>query len=168
MAGGMHGTARGRRSGRARRAPMSEINVTPMVDVMLVLLVIFMVTAPLLSAGVPINLPDSRAHPLDQQPRQVTITLTRDGGAYLDQARLAPGELAERISALPPGPDGKPPLILLRADKGLDYGSVVAVMGELTRAGVTAISLVTGTGVAPPAGAGAAQAAVTPGSAARQ
>jgi len=145
MAGGLNrAQASGRRRGRVRRAPMAEINVTPMVDVMLVLLVIFMVTAPLLKAGIPIDLPGSHAKPLDQSPRQVTISLTRDGGAYLDDAALAPGELADRITALPPGADGQPPLVTLRADKALDYGAVVAVMGDLNRAGITRISLVTG------------------------
>ncbi|MDE2405476.1 MAG: biopolymer transporter ExbD [Sphingomonadales bacterium] len=122
---------------------MADINVTPLVDVMLVLLVIFMVTAPLLKAGVPIDLPDSRARPLDQTPKQVTVTMDRDGKVFLDDAELAPGELADRIAALPPGADGKPPLVVLRADRSLDYGRVVGLMGELNRGGVTAISLVT-------------------------
>ena len=140
------GLAPGRGRRRRRRAPMSDINVTPLVDVMLVLLVIFMVTAPLLRAGIPIALPDSRAKPIEQQPRQVVLTLTREGDVYLDDAKLAPGELADRVAALPPGPDGKSPLITLRADKGLDYGHVVGVMGELNHAGITRISLVTGVG----------------------
>jgi biopolymer transport protein TolR len=122
---------------------MAEINVTPLVDVMLVLLVIFMVTAPLLKAGIPINLPDSRAAPLDQTPKQVTVTMDKAGKVYLDDAELAPGELADRVAALPPGADGKPPLVVLRADRGLDYGRVIGLMGELNRARVTAISLVT-------------------------
>ena len=154
MAGGLHNSGRGRR-GRVRRAPMAEINVTPMVDVMLVLLVIFMVTAPLLKAGIPLTLPDSHAHPLDQQPHAVTISLTRDGRAFLDDAELPREELAHRVAALntmgPPGADGQPVLVTLRADKGLDYGSVVAVMGDLNRAGISHISLVTGSGGAPAA-----------------
>ena len=143
MAGGINPQGRGRKRG-SRRAPMAEINVTPMVDVMLVLLVIFMVTAPLLKAGIPITLPDSHAKPLDSQPKQVTITLARDGKTYLDEAELAPGELADRIAALPAGTDGQPPLVTLRADKALDYGAVVAVRGDLNHAGITRISLVTG------------------------
>jgi len=155
MAGPAQGRGRlGTRHRRGRRssalAPMSEINVTPMVDVMLVLLVIFMVTAPLLSAGVPIELPPSHAKPLTQAPKQVTVTMTRAGVVFLDHASLAPGEIARRIAAMPPSADGKPPLVLLRADRGLDYGSVVNVMGELNRAGITAISLVTGSEVARP------------------
>ncbi len=147
MAFGLHRTSR-RRSGRT---PMAEINVTPLVDVMLVLLVIFMVTAPLLTAGVPIDLPDSRAKPLAETPEQVTLTLERDGSLYIGDVPVAPGEMAARLAALPPGPGGKLPLVTLRADKALDYGRVIAVMGELNRAGFTAISLVTGvTATEPP------------------
>ena len=150
MAMGLHRFTRGGRRRGGARAPMADINVTPLVDVMLVLLVIFMVTAPLLKAGVPLDLPDSRARPLDQTPRQVTISMDHAGKVFLDDAELAPGELADRVSALPPGPDGKPPLIVLRADRSLDYGRVVGLMGELNHAGITAISLVTLAGQAAP------------------
>ncbi len=139
---------RGRSRG-GRRAPMAEINVTPLVDVMLVLLIIFMVTAPLLKAGVPVQLPESRAKALAEERHQVTISMARDGMVYLDEAPLAPGELADRLAGIPRGPDGKPPLVTLRADKGLDYGAVMAVMGELNRAGFNSISLVTSAGAAP-------------------
>ena len=124
---------------------MAEINVTPLVDVMLVLLIIFMVTAPLLVSAVPIDLPDSRAKPLDQQPDQVTVSIDPDGQIYLDRDKLAPGELADRLAALVLNGQvrDKPPLVTLRADKALDYGRVMAVMGELNAAGVTRISLVT-------------------------
>ena len=133
-----------RRSRRRRSGGLqSEINVTPLVDVMLVLLIIFMVTAPLLKAGIPIQLPDSRAKPLDQPPHPVTITMAADGAIYLDDQPLAPGELADRVAALPKGGDGSAPQVTLRADKALDYGRVVGVMGELNHAGITAISLVT-------------------------
>jgi biopolymer transport protein TolR len=141
-----------RRGGRRRgaRAPMAEINVTPLVDVMMVLLVIFMVTAPLLKAGIAIDLPDSRAKPLDQQPHSVTITMDRAGATYIDDAPLAPGEMADRIASLAKGPDGQAPLVTLRADKALDYGRVIGLMGELNRAGITSISLVTTAGVRAP------------------
>ena len=128
---------------RRGRAPMAEINVTPLVDVMLVLLIIFMVTAPLLNAGVPIDLPDSNAKPLVQEQEQVNLAMSRDGRLYIDEAELAPGELAARLAALPRDAEGKPPLVTLRADKSLDYGAVMAVMGELNRAGFSSISLVT-------------------------
>ncbi len=133
----------GGRGRRRARVPVSEINVTPLVDVMLVLLIIFMVTAPLLNAGVPVNLPDSRAKALDQEPQQINLTLSRDGRLYLDQTEIERAALPDRLASIPPGADGKPPLVTLRADKSLDYGEVIAVMGELNRAGFNAISLVT-------------------------
>ena len=140
----MSGPPSGRR-GR-NRAPMADINVTPLVDVMLVLLIIFMVTAPLLNAGVPIDLPDSNAAPLAQEQQQVNLSMSRDGRLYIEETELAPGELSARLAALPRGAEGKPPLVTLRADKSLDYGAVMAVMGELNRAGFNSISLVTVTG----------------------
>ncbi|AIT80993.1 MULTISPECIES: biopolymer transporter ExbD [Novosphingobium] len=145
MAMGLSGGAgRGRRRGRGTRAPMAEINVTPLVDVMLVLLIIFMVTAPLLKAAVPIELPDSRAKAMSEEAAQITLSIKRDGVIYFEEEALAPGELAERLAAVTPGPDGKKPLVTLRADKALDYGTVMGVMGELNHAGFTSISLVTG------------------------
>ncbi len=140
VSSGGGGARRGRR-GRGAGGPMSEINVTPLVDVMLVLLIIFMVTAPLLTAAVPIDLPDSKARPLDQQQDQVTVSIDATGKTWLDDAELAPGELGDRIAALVKG--GKPPLVTLRADRNLDYGRVMAAMGELNAAGITSISLVT-------------------------
>ncbi|MGZ3266139.1 MAG: ExbD/TolR family protein [Croceibacterium sp.] len=135
-------TSSSRRRGRSRRrAAMAEINVTPLVDVMLVLLIIFMVTAPLLTSGVPIQLPDSRANPLDQEPDQVTISLDREGVVYIDKDRVPSGGLADRLAVLHHG--GKAPLVTLRADRGIDYGRVMAVMGELNHAGFNSISLVT-------------------------
>ena len=148
MAMGLH---RQVRRGRGRRAPMAEINVTPLVDVMLVLLVIFMVTAPLLKAGVPVELPDSRAKALAEAAHPVTLTMRRDGTVYLDDAPVAPGQLAARLEALPRGADAKPPPVTLRADRALDYGRVVAVMGELNHAGISAITLLTGAASADPA-----------------
>ncbi|MGB7654198.1 MAG: biopolymer transporter ExbD [Novosphingobium sp.] len=139
-----------RKRSRRGRAPMSEINVTPLVDVMLVLLIIFMVTAPLLNAGVPVDLPDSNAKPLDQTPQAITLTVTGDGLVYLDQKPVDPGTLGARLAALPRGADGKPPLVTLRADKGLEYGVVMGVMGELNHAGFNAISLVTNSSVSAP------------------
>lgn len=123
---------------------MAEINVTPLVDVMLVLLIIFMVTAPLMKAAVPIDLPDSRANATSEENDQITISVKRDGTVYYETEALAPGELAERLAAVPAGPDGKKPQVTLRADKALDYGRVMEVMGELNHAGFTSIALVTG------------------------
>ena len=139
-----------RRRARRGRAPMAEINVTPLVDVMLVLLIIFMVTAPLMSAGVPINLPSSNAKPLDQTPSQIELSSATDGTIYLDKAVAAPGTLGDLLQKVPRGADGKPPLVTLRADKTLEYGRVMGVMGELNHAGFNAISLVTDRSVSAP------------------
>ena len=135
---------------RRGRTPMADINVTPLVDVMLVLLIIFMVTAPLLSAGVPVDLPDSNAKPLNQNPSEISLSITNDGVIYLGETALAPGGLAQTLAQVPPGPDGKPPQVTLRADRRLEYGMVMGVMGELNRAGFTAISLVTSGSVPSP------------------
>jgi biopolymer transport protein TolR len=147
MAMGLHGSSRGR-SRSTRRAPMAEINVTPLVDVMLVLLIIFMVTAPLLASGVPVELPDSRANALDQQPDQVIISVDRDGFIYIDDGLVEEGGFATALGRLDRG--GEPPLVTLRADRSLDYGRVMAVMGELNRAGFKSISLVTNGSVEAP------------------
>ena len=148
------GGGRGRRRRRSRR-PMSEINVTPFVDVMLVLLIIFMVTAPLLTAGVPIQLPDSRAESLPQEAQQVAISIDADGYVYIDDNQVAPGELPQALETIPRSGDG--PDVTLRADRALDYGRVMAVMGELNRAGLNRISLVTNGGqVSSPVNAGSA------------
>lgn len=148
----------GKRTRRRGRAPMAEINVTPLVDVMLVLLVIFMVTAPLLSAGVPVELPDSSADALAQTPNPVNLTITPDGRIFIDQSEVEEGTLGERLAALPRGADGKPPQVTLRADKALDYGRVMAVMGELNHAGFNSISLVTNAAAPAPVSAGSAAA----------
>ncbi len=150
MAMGIHGRtggrAGGRRGGASRRAPMADINVTPLVDVMLVLLIIFMVTAPLLATGVPIDLPDSRAKPLDQaQEPPVQISLNADGALFIDDAEVTMASLPaalDRVAAAKAA-DGTVRTIMLRADRGLDYGRVMRVMGELNNAGLTRVSLVT-------------------------
>ena len=148
MAMGLHASSRGRGRSR-RRAPMAEINVTPLVDVMLVLLIIFMVTAPMLASGVPVELPDSRANALDQQPDQVTISVDRDGFIYIDDGLVEEGHFGEALARVRCG-RAQSPLITLRADRSLDYGRVMAVMGELNRAGCNSISLVTQGSVAAP------------------
>ena len=147
MAMGLHRA--GARGGHRSRAPMAEINVTPLVDVMLVLLIIFMVTAPLLTAGVPVELPDSRANPLDQTPEQVTISIDREGYIFIDQERVPVGGLPEALDGLAAG-GGERPQVTLRADRALDYGRVMAVMGELNRGGFNSISLVTNGSVRAP------------------
>ena len=142
-----------RRGGRrgSRRAPMSEINVTPFVDVMLVLLIIFMVTAPLLTSGVPVQLPESRAAALPTEQDPITLAIGATGTIYLDNDPLEAGELPERLAAIRPNSDGTLPAITLRGDRAIDYGRVMAVMGELNRAGFNSIALVTNAAATPPA-----------------
>ncbi|MEO6218679.1 MAG: protein TolR [Sphingomonas bacterium] len=138
--------------GRGRRAPMADINVTPLVDVMLVLLIIFMVTAPLLTAGVPVNLPDSRAKALDQDQQPVQISIEAGGKIFVDKDEVTEAILPDVLQQIASkagvgaatGPDGaKAPQVFLRADKSLDYGRVMRVMGELNRAGLNRVALVT-------------------------
>jgi biopolymer transport protein TolR len=129
---------------------MSEINVTPLVDVMLVLLIIFMVTVTLPAVGVPLELPESRANPVEEAPDQVTISIDASGTIFIENDAVAQGQLPAALAAIDRGGDGGQPLIVLRGDKSLDYGRVMQVMGELGRAGFTSISLVTSGSVTPP------------------
>ena len=145
MAMGVLASARGR---NRRRAPMAEINVTPLVDVMLVLLIIFMVTAPLLNAGVDIDLPDSRANPVDAQPEAITVNIDEGGNVYLGETLVPDADLPNALAELPRG-DGGGPDITLRADRTLDYGRVMAVMGELNAAGLNRVSMITNASGAP-------------------
>jgi biopolymer transport protein TolR len=138
------GPAGGGRRGRSRRsAPMAEINVTPLVDVMLVLLIIFMVTAPLLVAGVPVNLPQSKAGALDQDQKPIQVSLDTQGRVFLDDEQVALTALPDRLAARKAAAKTESPQVFLRADRGLDYGRVMMVMGELSHAGLTKVALVT-------------------------
>ncbi|AUW59512.1 protein TolR [Sphingobium sp. SCG-1] len=137
----MSGPPSTRRGGR--RAPMADINVTPLVDVMLVLLIIFMVTAPLLVTGVPVNLPDSKAKGLDQDQKPTLVSLDRNGGLFVDDTEISMGDLPGRLAEIRAANAGmEPPQIFLRADTALDYGRVMDVMGELSAAGLNKVALV--------------------------
>ena len=128
---------------RGRRSPMAEINVTPMVDVMLVLLIIFMVTAPLLTTGVQVDLPQSKAAALDQNNEPVAISIDRSGAIFVDDTPVpveALGARLQQVAAASREQGG--PRIFLRADHGLDYGRVMQVMGEINRAGLHKVALV--------------------------
>lgn len=150
MAMGTASSSGRRRGRRTRRAAMAEINVTPLVDVMLVLLIIFMVTVTLPAVGVPIELPDSRANAVEETPDQVTISVDAQGGIFIEDEAVAVGGLPGALAALGRDGSGELPTIVLRGDKSLDYGRVMAVMGELGRAGFTSISLVTDSSVSAP------------------
>ena len=123
---------------------MAEINVTPLVDVMLVLLIIFMVTAPLLVTGVPVELPESRANALDQKDEPVEIAIDKEGATFVDGTEVPPSELPARLEELAASqnPDN-PRQIMLRGDTTISYGQMMRVMGELNRAGLNSVSLVT-------------------------
>ena len=137
------GGRRGRRRGSS--TAMSEINVTPFVDVMLVLLIIFMVAAPMLTVGVPIELPRSAAGALPaEQQEPLTVTLRADGGLALQTTEIAPDELIPRLQAIAAERSGD--RIFLRADGAIAYARVVEVMGALNAAGFSNIGLVTETG----------------------
>ncbi|MGF1501169.1 MAG: protein TolR [Paracoccaceae bacterium] len=152
MAGGMSPRETAGRPGarlaRARRTarPLSEINVTPFVDVMLVLLVIFMVTAPLLTVGVPLELPETEARPLPTaQEEPLVVTLDGAGQVFIQETPVAPETLVPRLAAiLEARAAGRSEQVYLRADRTLGYGRVMEVMGRLNAAGVTRIALVTG------------------------
>ena len=137
------GSSRRRRRGKSRGV-MSEINVTPLVDVMLVLLIIFMVTAPLLNNGVPIELPESAANPLPSDAKPVEVSIDTRGIVYIGEEPISDADLRVRFMELAelqrePGAEG----INLRGDTGLQYGRMMQVMGEMNAAGITKIGLVT-------------------------
>ncbi len=128
---------------RSRRAPMAEINVTPMFDVMLVLLIIFMVTAPLLVAGVPVDLPESKAKALDQEVKPIQISMEGGGAVFIDDIAVPQGELGARLAQIAStSAEEGGPRIFLRADRGLPYGRVMEVMGELNAAGLRKVAMV--------------------------
>jgi biopolymer transport protein TolR len=128
--------------GKRRRSPaMSEINVTPFVDVMLVLLIVFMVTAPLLTVGVPVDLPKTRAPALGQDKEPLSITVAKDGKIYLQKDVVSPDTLVAKLQAV--SQNGYDQRIFVRGDKTVAYDRVMVVMGLLASAGFTHIGLVT-------------------------
>ncbi len=149
MAGGViQGTSSGGRRGRRRKSrtkPMSEINVTPFVDVMLVLLIIFMVAAPLLTVGVPVELPKTAANALPQEEEEpLTITVQADGVLSIQNTEISAEDLVPRLKAIAAERDGDK--VFLRADGAVPYEQVVQVMGALNAGGFANIGLVTDTG----------------------
>jgi biopolymer transport protein TolR len=139
MAGALQSRERSHR--RTRRRPMAEINVTPFVDVRLVLLIVFMVTAPLLTAGVPVDLPKTRAQALGQDREPLSVSVKRDGSIYLQNTPVGEQELVAKLTAI--SANGYDQRIYVRGDKAVDYGRVMEVMGLLSAAGFTHIGLVT-------------------------
>ena len=122
---------------------MAEINVTPMVDVMLVLLIIFMVSAPLLTVGVPIDLPQTQAKTLDQDKEPLTVSVNVKGEVYLQNAEVPLEELVAKLKAVTEARNGMDERIYVRGDRQVDYGTVMKVMGRLSSAGFRRVALVT-------------------------
>jgi biopolymer transport protein TolR len=120
---------------------MSEINVTPFVDVMLVLLIVFMVSAPLLTAGVPVDLPDANAKPLAVEKQPITITVDSAGKVFLGEDATSVDQLVPKITAL--AKDGLDERIYVRGDRAVNYGTVMQVMGTISNAGFKHVGLVT-------------------------
>jgi biopolymer transport protein TolR len=140
----MEHAGRGRRRRRGRRGALAEINVTPMVDVMLVLLIIFMVSAPLLTVGVPLELPKTEAGALEEQEEPLTVSVQADGRVYIQETETPFAELATRMQAIAGTGPAKP--IYVRADGQAPYELVAQVMARLSGAGFSSISLITDTG----------------------
>src|SRR5215470_12105255 len=137
LTGNGHGTGNGK---RGAYKPMSEINVTPLVDVMLVLLVVFMVTAPLLTVGVPVDLPQTQAAPINEPKEPLVISINSEGKIYLQETTVEADQLVPRLPAIP---NNNPTTsIYVRGDRAVNYGRVLEVMGLVSGAGFTKVALV--------------------------
>jgi biopolymer transport protein TolR len=144
MAMNMAGSASGGgRRGRRRANVMAEINVTPMVDVMLVLLIIFMVSAPLLTVGVPLDLPQTQAKSLEQDKTPLQLSVDVKGKVFINDTEVAMADLVPKLKAITDARGGMDERIFMRADKKADYGTVAKVMGQLSGAGFKRLALVT-------------------------
>ncbi|TYC52042.1 protein TolR [Rhodobacterales bacterium] len=139
VSSGQSGGRRGRR--RRRHAPMSEINVTPMVDVMLVLLIIFMVAAPLLTVGVPIDLPETQAKALEGDKEPITISVNSAGEIFIQDTPIAIDEVVPKLEAI--AANGYEERIYVRGDQDADYGTMMKLMGRINAAGFKRLGLVT-------------------------
>lgn len=134
----------GGRFGRQRRRPMSDINVTPFVDVMLVLLIIFMVTAPLLTVGVEVNLPETRAGAIAGEDEPLAISITESGEIFLQDTAVPLDTLVPRLAAITGA--NRDLRIFVRGDAGINYGRIMEVMGTINRAGYRKVALITRSG----------------------
>ena len=135
-----HNSFRTRRQRRGRSPPMSEINVTPFVDVMLVLLIVFMVAAPLLASGVPVDLPEAQAKPLEIESEPITVTVDQDGRVFLADSEVAIEDIVIRLNDVVT--EGLDERIYVRGDRSASYGAIMRVMGVINGAGYRRIGLV--------------------------
>ena len=139
---GMNMPQKGRSGGRGyRRQQFTDINVTPFVDVMLVLLVIFMITAPMLTAGVSVDLPDSRAPSVPGTDEPLSVTITKNGDIYIQETEVDLSALSAKLEAIVG--EKTDTRIFVRGDTGVDYGFVMQAIGEINKAGLTKIALIT-------------------------
>jgi biopolymer transport protein TolR len=143
MAMNMAGSSGGRGRRGRRRPVMAEINVTPMVDVMLVLLIIFMVSAPLLTVGVPLDLPQTQAKSLEQDKTPLQLSVDASGKVFINDTEVPMTELIPKLKAITDARGGMDERLFMRADKKADYGTVARVMGQLSGAGFKHLALVT-------------------------
>ena len=155
----MAGPLMGRQSGRGRYRPMSEINVTPFVDVVLVLLIIFMVAAPMMTTGVPVDLPRTNATPLNQEQEPLTISVDSQGRIFLQETEVPMEGLVPQLQAiLRNQPQGQPERrIFVRGDRAISYGRVMEVMGTVSAAGFSRVALLAEQPQGAPPGRPAAQ-----------
>ncbi len=139
----MAGPLMKRGGARGRYRPMSDINVTPFVDVMLVLLIIFMVAAPMMTSGVPVDLPRTAAQPLNQEQEPLTISVNAEGRIFLQETEVPVEGLVDRLRAIAQArPEGTPePRIFVRGDRSISYGQVMEVMGVISAGGFTRVAL---------------------------
>ena len=129
----------GRAGKRTRYRPLAEINVTPLVDVMLVLLIIFMVTAPLMTSGVPVDLPKANAQPINNDSEPLTVSLNAEGKIFLQDQEVATDDLVTKLQAI--AKDNPERRIFVRGDKDIAYGKIMQVMGTITQGGFTKVAL---------------------------
>ena len=141
MSIGSGGKAGGRGRRRGKRAPVSEINVTPLVDVMLVLLIIFMVAAPMMTVGVPIDLPETQAQAMNSDTQPITISVNPEGQIFLQETEIPIDEVVPKLEAI--ATTGYNERIYVRGDANADYGTVMKVMARISAAGFKNIGLVT-------------------------
>jgi biopolymer transport protein TolR len=164
MAISMNAGGRGGRRNRYR--PLAEINVTPMVDVMLVLLIIFMVTAPLMTSGVSVDLPKTNAQPLNSDSAPLTVSIKADGSIFLQEEPIDISAIVEKLQAL--AKDNPERRIFVRGDKDLAYGRIMEVMGTITQGGFTKVALLAEQTASPPAAGAPAAAPAKPASGPRK
>jgi biopolymer transport protein TolR len=150
----------GRAGPRGRYRPLAEINVTPLVDVMLVLLIIFMVTAPLMTSGVPVDLPKTSAQPLNSDAEPLTVSVNAEGKIFLQDQEVQLEELVGKLQAI--AQNNADRRIFVRGDKGITYGRIMEVMGTITQGGFTKVALLAEQTAAPQAPAGSRTAPASP------